>query len=72
MTSNTREGNLGQAQAAIYAGVSERTLENLRQRGDGPPFAKIGRRVVYPLAGLDAWLTEHLVRSTAEARARVA
>lgn len=40
-------------EAAKYLRLSVDTLERLRQRpGDGPPFKRVGRRVLYPLAGL--------------------
>jgi hypothetical protein len=36
--------------------VSKRTLRSERQRGDGPPFVKLGKRVYYPLDGFRDWL----------------
>ena len=42
--------------AADFLGVSPRTLEGLRVRGGGPPFAKVGGRVVYRKARLEQWL----------------
>ena len=42
--------------AADYLGLSPATLETLRSRGGGPPFVKLGRRVVYRREDLDAWL----------------
>jgi hypothetical protein len=42
------------------------TLAKLRMRGGGPPFAKIGRAVRYPVrAGLE-WMAEHLRQSTSD------
>lgn len=35
--------------------VSERTLANWRSRGDGPPYTKIGGKVLYPVEQLAAW-----------------
>jgi hypothetical protein len=36
-------------------------------RGDGPPYVKMGRRVVvYRLSDLSAWMDEHERLSTAE------
>jgi Helix-turn-helix domain len=61
-------GHLDQEEAAKYLRLSIRMLENLRQRGDGPSYFKIGRRVVYAKERLDAWLARHAVHSTAEAR----
>jgi hypothetical protein len=43
-------------QAAVYLGLSANTLNCWRsRRGDGPPFVKLGGKVKYRLADLDAW-----------------
>ncbi|WP_431860088.1 helix-turn-helix transcriptional regulator [Azospirillum sp.] len=34
-------------QAAKFLTLSERTLRQLAEDGDGPPFVKLGRRVIY-------------------------
>ncbi len=48
-------------QAATKLGLSERTLEAWRFRGEGPPFLRVGpRRVAYSRNDLDSWL--HLRR----------
>jgi Helix-turn-helix domain len=48
---------LSEREAAAYLGVrSERTLQDWRHRRVGPPYAKLGRRVVYDVADLDAML----------------
>lgn len=41
--------------AAIHLGVSAKTLEKHRSYGTGPRFHKLGRRIVYTIADLDAW-----------------
>jgi excisionase family DNA binding protein len=51
-------------EAADYLGVSESWLNKARCTGDGPPFHKIGRRVLYGVAELVAWLAQRKVRST--------
>lgn len=48
---------LNTAQAAAYLGVSERSLRRLRMEGEGPNFARVGGKVGYEPAALDAWLT---------------
>lgn len=49
--------NLRTDAAARYLGVSTSTLAKMRMRGDGPPFVKMGRRlVVYRMPELAAWL----------------
>lgn len=35
---------------------SPRTMREWRSRGEGPPFAKFGREVIYPRAGFSQWL----------------
>jgi hypothetical protein len=35
--------------------VTERTLANWRSSGEGPQFTKIGGRVLYPMASIEAW-----------------
>ena len=51
--------------AAKYLGVAEITLRKMRCRGDGPPYAKAGPRiVVYDKDALDLWLRERLRLST--------
>jgi len=45
-------------EAATYIRLSTSTLNQLRVKGGGPPFIKLGRRVTYRTAALDAWLAE--------------
>lgn len=53
--------------AAAYVGLSVSTLAKMRLRGDGPRYAKSGRRiVVYDVADLDAWLAGRKRHSTSE------
>jgi predicted DNA-binding transcriptional regulator AlpA len=52
--------------AAAYLGLSPKTLETLRTRCGGPPFLKLGRRVVYRKADLDTWLAARVRRSTSD------
>ncbi len=53
-------------QLADRSGLSERTYEKLALDGGGPPFVKVGRRVLYPVDEADAWLKARMVRSTSE------
>jgi len=41
--------------------ISTGTLENWRAQKIGPPFVKIGKAVLYPVAELDAWDKRNLV-----------
>jgi predicted DNA-binding transcriptional regulator AlpA len=49
-------------EAAIYLGVSKSYLANTRcySPKEGPPYAKIGKRVVYPAASLQSWLDQRM------------
>ena len=53
-------------EAAEYCGSSSSTFEKLRLSGGGPRYVKIGRRVVYDPADLDAWLESKRRRSTSD------
>jgi hypothetical protein len=47
----TPEENMAKAR-----GVTARTLRAERQRGDGPPWVKMGKQVLYPNDGFRNWL----------------
>jgi predicted DNA-binding transcriptional regulator AlpA len=55
------------AAAAAHTGLSVSTLNKLRVFGGGPVFLKLGRRVAYDVADLDAWLASKRRRSTSDA-----
>lgn len=50
--------------AAVHLGLSPRTLEKHRCFGTGPVYHKLGGRIVYALADLDAWADQGQRRST--------
>ncbi len=52
--------------AAELLGMSRRTLEKWRGEGSGPPFLKLGRRVLYSVADLEAWVRSRRRQSTSE------
>jgi predicted DNA-binding transcriptional regulator AlpA len=52
--------------AADYVGYSESTLEKKRLTGEGPPFIRLGRAIVYDTRDLDAWLDARRARSTSD------
>lgn len=52
-------------EAARWLGLSGRTLEKHRCTGTGPAYRKLGGRVVYLLADLEAWIDAGARRSTA-------
>jgi len=53
-------------EAARFLGLSGRTLEKHRTYGTGPAFKKLGGRVVYAVADLQAWANRGTKNSTAE------
>ncbi len=52
---STHHPLLSEKEAATLLGLSVRTLQAWRQRGTGPIFLKLGRRVVYTACDLDAF-----------------
>jgi predicted DNA-binding transcriptional regulator AlpA len=52
--------------AADHVGLSVSTLNKLRVFGGGPVFLKLGRRVAYDVADLDAWLASKRRTSTSD------
>ena len=53
--------------------TSKRTLERWRDNGIGPPYIKVGRKILYWPVGSEPyneWARERTVFSTAEAEAR--
>ena len=54
------------AEAARYLSLSPRTLEKHRTYGTGPAYRKIGARVVYAVADLNAWANLGTKTSTSD------
>jgi hypothetical protein len=48
-------------EAADYRRCSLRTLDRERADGSGPPYARIGARIYYRRADLDAYIIAHLL-----------
>lgn len=46
--------------------ISVRTLNNWRNIGNGPPFTKVGGKVLYSLEKLVEWEQRNTVKSTSE------
>ena len=56
-------------QAAEYLGLSQSTLAKMRLRGDGPPYLKLGGKiVVYDIQDIESWLAASRRHSTSELR----
>lgn len=49
---------LNSAQAAEYIGLAKQTIADLRVKGGGPMFCKMGRSVRYKREDLDAWIDQ--------------
>ncbi len=58
-------------EAALFLGLSGRTLEKHRSYGTGPAYRKLGGRVVYAIDDLQAWAERGAVTSTADPRGTV-
>jgi hypothetical protein len=64
---HTLKTNLTQAQAAEFLGVRPSCLEAWRVKGSGPPFLKLGSKLVrYRLADLERWLDKQVRMSTSD------
>ncbi len=66
-----REANAGKNSSVKYltaaqlvqrwdGSIQKGTLSNWRSQGKGPPFVKMGSRVLYPIAKLEAWEEKRL------------
>ena len=53
-------------ESAGRLGLSTSTLAKMRLYGTGPAYSKLGRRVVYKLEDLEAWITANRFQSTSE------
>ncbi|WP_035273533.1 helix-turn-helix transcriptional regulator [Desulfogranum japonicum] len=47
---------LDSSNGASYIGVSEAMMRKMRSDGSGPPYKKIGRKVIYLRKDLQRWL----------------
>lgn len=59
-------GLLTAPQAAKYLGLAVSTLAKIRCKSSALPYHKLGRRIAYSRADLDAWLASRRVRNTVE------
>jgi len=57
---------LNVADVADYLGCSESWLNKARWIGGGPHYVKMGRKVMYRIDDIQAWLKEHRFGSTVE------
>jgi len=59
------DGRMDAKNAALYCGLSVKTMAIKRCQGNGPTYVKLGR-IFYFKADLDSWLSEGRVNSTAQ------
>ena len=57
---------LDTGQAGEYLGISPSTLNRMRVTGEGPRYSKAGRRVIYDIEDLDAWVEKRKRHFTGE------
>jgi len=57
--------NFDTVKAAQYLGLATQTLANWRFTRQGPPYSKLGRRIVYRLEDLDAFLEKNRIEPEA-------
>ena len=57
---------LNTADIARRCAVSKTWLEKLRVEGGGPPFVKLGRRVLYRESDVNHWIDARLRTSTSD------
>jgi hypothetical protein len=46
-------------------GIGKSTFDKMRMTGNGPPFIKVGKKVIYSRPCALAWLNAHTRQSTA-------
>jgi predicted DNA-binding transcriptional regulator AlpA len=51
---------------SAYTGLSRSYIRRLRLSGDGPRYAKLGRKVRHRKEWWDEWVATHVRRSTSE------
>lgn len=54
--------------AAAFLGLATQTLARWRCEGNGPPFIRAGRAILYDPGDLSAWIAANRFASTSEAR----
>lgn len=53
-------------EAADLLRISQKSMIRMRQRGEGPRFVKLNRRIVYDVADLESYVAHRKYRSTSE------
>ena len=55
----------GDAELGRALHKSPRTIARWRALGEGPPVVKLGREILYPIAGVQTWLESKQVEQAA-------
>lgn len=58
---NTMAVTITPEQAAERYGICKGSLANMRNKKQGPPYLKIGRKVLYPVKSFEDWVFAHPV-----------
>ena len=67
---NGESPHLSARKAAVWLGVSPRTLHRMRERGTGPDHYEFGHRFLYRMEDLERWAAERHVRSGSGGKGR--
>ncbi|WP_454757223.1 helix-turn-helix transcriptional regulator [Cupriavidus campinensis] len=57
------DGRMNVSAAADYLGFTPKTLAQWRSRGEGPNYIRLGGRIFYHRAALDAWIERATVKT---------
>jgi len=57
------DGRMDTKNAAIYAGLAEKTMAMMRSKGEGPNYVKMGR-IFYFKNKIDAWIDARAVQTS--------
>ena len=55
------DSNLDSKEAAEFLRTTREVLANWRWKGEGPPFIKLKRKILYSRETLESWLKKHEV-----------
>jgi excisionase family DNA binding protein len=62
-----RDALLTVVEAAAYCRVSKSFLDKARVYGNGPPYVRLGgRKILYRMSDLDAWMAARVFNSTSQ------
>lgn len=57
-TATTERRFLNERDFGVFLGISPRTLQTWRLRGQGPPWRKLGGAVRYDMEGFETWAAQ--------------